>query len=298
MLFELQQKKGKPRSTKTYVPVWVSCIITLAAPKTAPCSSVFISERDLNSGTRCETFWKVFIKVLRYFPPSPPLPITPFFFPFLLSKPCHRRLRSRITVTASFFQSTAISRVADIVFAKTEAGKGLNFAKLRSSCDGPRTDWSVQHTAASSTPPVPWCLQQMLSSHKKSCLRLVLAAWLHGMSMASQSIREAEGRRAACYERLQWNPLSIFAEPKVLGCQAFVGGRWATGTQEMPEKVNGQVPSTKVSCQAKACGLVSSRKGGSREILEGGTVRREWSRSVVALVSPAFPSQEACVHRL
>lgn len=65
---------------------------------------------------------------------------------------------------------------------------------------------------------------------------------------------KAERRRAACYERLQWNLLSVSAEPMVLGCQAFEGSRWATGTQEVPEKVNRQAPSRKVSCQGKAVG--------------------------------------------
>lgn len=103
----------------------------------------------------------------------------------------------------------------------------------------------------------------------KSCPRL--AAWLHGMCMASQGIgEEAERRRAACYEWLRWNPLSIFAEPKVLGCQAFEGSRWATGTQEVPEKVNGQAPSKKVSCQGKAVGWCSAGGIGAGKSLRVG----------------------------
>lgn len=68
--------------------------------------------------------------------------------------------------------------------------------------------------------------------------------------MTSQGIREKAGRRrTACYERLRWNPLSIFAERKFLGCQAFAGGKWAAGTQEVPEKVNRQVPNLWVGPQ-------------------------------------------------
>lgn len=62
-------------------------------------------------------------------------------------------------------------------------------------------------------------------------------------------------------------------------------------TQEMLEKVDGQVPSKKVSCQGRACGLVSSERDRSREALKGGIGRRKRSRSLVSLVSPMFPAQ-------
>ena len=109
--------------------------------------------------------------------------------------------------------------------------------------------------------------------------------------MASQAMRDrAEGRRAACYEKLQWKPLSISAGQGFGAARPLGGGRRATGTQEMLEKVKGQVPSKKVSCQGKGCGLVSSERDGSGKALKGGTGRRGWSRSLVGLVSPTFAS--------
>lgn len=56
------------------------------------------------------------------------------------------------------------------------------------------------------------------------------------------------------------------------------------GNDEMLEKINGQVPSKKDSCWGKSCWVVSRKRGGSGEVLEGGTGRRGWSRSVVGLV--------------
>lgn len=98
--------------------------------------------------------------------------------------------------------------------------------------------------------------------------------WLLGSTECAwppQGIREkAERRKAAHYERLWWNPPSIFAEPKVLGCQAFEGSRWATGTRQVPEKVSGQAPSRKVSCQGKAVGWSSAGGMGAGKSLRVG----------------------------
>lgn len=126
-------------------------------------------------------------------------------------------------------------------------------------------------------------------SHNKACLSLLLPAGLIALYVATHAMRErTEGRRAVCYERLQWKHFSISAGQGFGDARPLWGGRRVMRTQEMLEKVNGQVPSKKVSCQGKACGLVSSERDGSREALESGIEWRKWSRSLVGLVSPMF----------
>lgn len=102
----------------------------------------------------------------------------------------------------------------------------------------------------------------MFSSHKKSYLRLLLAAWLRGMCRSSQGIREkAERRRGACYIGI---PLASLLSQRFCPARLL---QEADG-QQVPEKVSRQVPSTRISCQGKACGWC--RRDGSREILRVG----------------------------
>lgn len=96
-------------------------------------------------------------------------------------------------------------------------------------------------------------------SHNKACLSLLLPAGLIALYVATHAMRErTEGRRAVRYERLQWKHSSISAGQGFGDARPLWGGRRVMRTQEMLEKVNGQVPSKKVSCQGKACGLYQS----------------------------------------
>lgn len=222
--------------------MWVSCIITLAASKTALHSSVFISGRDLNSETRCETFWKIFIKVLRYFPPPPSLPITLFFFCLPSLQALSQEVKEQNYINCLFVPvHSNLPSGRQFLPRLFEAGKDLNFATLRSSCDGSRTDWSIQHMGASSTPPVLWCFQQMFSSHKKSCLKLLLAAWVRGMCMACQGIREKAERRRGCDGISSASLLS----------QRFLAARilWEADGQQGVQR-----------CQRKSMGMYQARK--------------------------------------
>lgn len=113
---------------------------------------------------------------------------------------------------------------------------------------------------AFSTPPASWCFRQMLSSHRKSCLRLLLAAWLHRMCMASQGIREtAEGREQPARRGYGGIPSASLLSQRFWAARLLQEADGQQGLKRCQRKSTGRYQARKSLAKVKAVGWSPAR---------------------------------------